>query len=208
MSDDLVGYMPSVDAIQEFDVITSNAPVEFGNFEGGIISATIKSGTNRLRGSLFEFFRNDILNANNWESNWSCAPAKCPKDKMRWNMFGGTIGGPIKTDKLFFFGDYQGQRYAFPASTSPVTVLTEAERQGDFSQLLKEQGIQLYDPDPAQYVPDPDHPGQMARAPFLNNQIPINRVNPVALNLFASPFYPKPTNDQLINNYVNTSEAQ
>jgi hypothetical protein len=64
---------------------------------------------------------------------------------MRWNMFGGTIGGPIKRDKLFFFGDYQGQRYAFPASTGPVTVFTSRTARG-LSQLLNEQGSSLYDP--------------------------------------------------------------
>ena len=207
VSDNLVGYMPSVDAIQEFNMITNNAPAEFGNFQGGIISATIKSGTNRWHGSLFEFFRNDVLNANRWESNWSCGPESCPKDKMRWNMFGGTIGGPIERDKLFLFGDYQGQRYAFPASTSAVTVFTAAERRGDFSQLLNERGIQLYDPDPAHYIADPDHPGQMMRAPFLNNQIPIERVNPVARNLYASPLYPLPMNDQLLNNSLNTNRS-
>ncbi len=207
VSDNLVGYMPSVDAIQEFNMITNNAPADFGNFQGGIISATIKSGTNRWRGSLFEFFRNDVLNANRWESNWSCAPAHCPKDKMRWNMFGGTIGGPIKKDKLFFFGDYQGQRYSFPASTGPMTVFTAAERRGDFSQLLNEQGIQLYDSDPAHYIPDSAHAGQMLRAAFANNQIPMDRASPVALNLFASPLYPLPMNDQLMNNYVNTTRS-
>jgi hypothetical protein len=102
---------------------------------------------------------------------------------MRWNMFGGTIGEPIKKDKLFFFGDYQGQRFANPASTGAITVFTEAERRGDFSQLLKENGIQLYDPDPNHYIPDPSQPAQMMRAPFLNNQIPIDRINPVARNL-------------------------
>jgi hypothetical protein len=207
VSNNFVGYMPSVDAIQEFNMITNNAPAEFGNFQGGIISATIKSGTNRLQGSLFEFFRNDVLNANRWESNWSCAPASCPKDKMRWNMFGGTIGGPVKKDKLFFFGDYQGQRYAFPASSSPMTVLTEAERRGDFSQLLNEQGIQLYDADPSHYIPDPVHPGHMLRAPFQNNHIPTDRANPVALNLFASSLYPLPMNGQLTNNYVNITRS-
>ena len=59
-------------------------------------------------------------------------------------MFGGTIGGPIKKDKLFFFGDYQGQRFNNPATTSAITLYTPAERQGDFSQLLRERGIQLY----------------------------------------------------------------
>jgi len=207
VSNNFVGYMPSVDAIQEFNMITNNAPAEFGNFQGGIISASIKSGTNRLQGSLFEFFRNDVLNANRWESNWSCVPASCPKDKMRWNMFGGTIGGPVKKDKLFFFGDYQGQRYAFPASSSPMTVLTEAERRGDFSQLLNVQGIQLYDADPSHYIPDPVHPGQMLRAPFQNNHIPTDRANPVALNLFASSLYPLPMNGQLTNNYVNITRS-
>ena len=200
VSDNLVGYIPSVDAIQEFNMITNNAPAEFGNFQGGIISATIKSGTNQLRGSLFEFFRNDVLNANDWESNWSCAPARCPKNKMRWNMFGGTIGGPIKKDKLFFFGDYQGQRFAFPASTCHDDgYYCSRTGRGIFPNCWPSK-IQLYDPDPAHYIPDPAHPGQMQRAPFPNNQIPIDRINPVARNLFASPLYPLPINGQLMNN--------
>jgi hypothetical protein len=207
VSDNLTGYIPSVDAIQEFNIITNNAPAEFGNFQGGIISATIKSGTNQLHGGLFEFFRNDALNANRWEGNWACAPARCPKDKMRWNMFGGRIGGPIKKDKLFLFADYQGQRYAFPASTSPMTVLTAAERRGDFSQLLAEQNIQLFDPDPSHYIPDPAHPGQLVRAPFRDNQIPIDRIDPVARNLFASPVYPAPMNGQLLNNFFNVTRS-
>ena len=196
-----VGYTPNVDAIQEFNMTTNNAPAEFGNFQGAIISTTIKSGTNHLQGNVFEFFRNDVLNANDWYSNW----AGGEKSRMRWNMFGGTIGGPILKNKLFFFGDYQGQRYAFPSTSGPMTVFTEAERRGDFSQLLTESGVQLYDPDPAHYIPDPGQEGMMVRAPFLNNQIPIERVNPVARNLFASPQYPLPINDQLINNYLSTT---
>jgi len=203
VSDNLVGYTPSVDAIQEFSMTTNNAPAEFGNFQGAIISTTIKSGTNRLRGNIFEFFRNDVLNANDWASNWSGGQ----KSKMRWNMFGGTIGDPILKNRLFFFGDYQGQRYAFPSTTGPMTVFTEAERRGDFSQLLAEQGIQLYDPDPARYIPDPSQEGKMVRAPFLNNQIPAERIDPAARNLFASPQYPLPINDQLTNNYLNTGRS-
>src|SRR5262249_43478080 len=87
------------------------------------------------------------------------------------------------------------------------TVFTVAERRGDFSQLLTEQGIQLYDPDPAHYIPDPAHPGQMMRAPFLNNQIPLERANPVARNLYASPLYPLPMNDQLLNNSLNINRS-
>src|SRR5437016_8778589 len=70
VSDNLVGYSPSVDAIQEFNLISQNAPAEFGNFQGGIVSTSIKSGTNQFHGDIFEFFRNDVLNANNWSNNF------------------------------------------------------------------------------------------------------------------------------------------
>jgi hypothetical protein len=195
VSDNLVGYTPSVDAIQEFNMITNNAPAEFGNFQGGIISTTIKSGTNELHGNVFEFFRNDVLNANTWERNWSGSP----RAKVRWNMFGATVGGPIIKDKLFFFGDYQGQRFANPSSTNPITVFTEAERRGDFSQLLTERGIQLYNPFQV------DANGN--RTPFPNNQIPVNMINPVAQNLFSSALYPAPVNGQLQNNQFNTTRS-
>ena len=201
VSDNLVGYQPAPDAIQEFNMITNNAPAEFGNFQGGIISATIKSGTNEFHGSAYEFFRNDVLNANTWENNWQGSP----KNKVRWNQFGAAAGGPIIKDKLFFFGDYTGRRLNFPASTSTISVFTVKERQGDFSELLA-KGIQLYDPDPAHYIPDPARPGQMMRAPFLNNQIPLDRMNIVARNLFSdTSLYPLPINDQLQNNQFNTS---
>ncbi len=69
VSDNLLGYTPAPDAIQEFNLITNNAPAEFGNFEGGIVNATIKSGTNAFHGDIWEFFRNDVLNANSWANN-------------------------------------------------------------------------------------------------------------------------------------------
>ena len=68
VSDNLLGYTPAPDAIQEFNLITNNAPAEYGNFEGGIVSATIKSGTNSFHGDVWEYFRNDVLNANNWQN--------------------------------------------------------------------------------------------------------------------------------------------
>ena len=99
VSDNLLGYTPAPDAIQEFNLITNNAPAEFGNFEGGIVNATIKSGTNSYHGDVWEFFRNDVLNANSWSNNL-VYPA-LPKAKLRWNMFGGTFGGPIVKNKTF-----------------------------------------------------------------------------------------------------------
>ena len=120
VSDNLLGYTPAPDAIQEFNLITSNAPAEFGNFEGGIVNATIKSGTNAFHGDVWEFFRNDVLNANSWSNNlhenssgeWD----PLPKSTLRWNMFGGTVGGPILKNRLFFFADYQDQRFDIPSS--------------------------------------------------------------------------------------------
>ena len=117
------------------------------------------------------------------------------------------MGGPIQNDKLFFFTDYQGQRFDFPASTGPMTVITAAERRGDFSQLLHESQTQLYDPDPKHYIPDPANPAKMERPPFPNNQIPIDRIDPVARNLFASSLYPLPTNGQLTNNDLDTTRS-
>ncbi len=192
VSDNLVGFTPSVDAIQEFNMITQNASAEFGNFQGGIVSTTIKSGTNSLHGDVFEFFRNDVLNANKWENGFDPANV-VPKAKLRWNMFGGTIGGPIVKNRLFFFADYQGQRFDHPSSTSAITLFTAAERQGDFSQLLTQKGIQLYDP--------------VSGTPFVNNQIPLNRINPVAQALFASPLYPLPINGNLERNFLNTTHS-
>jgi Carboxypeptidase regulatory-like domain/TonB dependent receptor len=194
VSDNLVGYTPSVDAIQEFNMITNNASAEFGNFQGGIISTQIKSGTNQYHGDLFEFFRNDKLNANNWANNWSDAP----RAKLRWNMYGATLGGPVKKDRLFFFVDYQGQRFDRPSTTSAITVYTAAERQGDFSQLLQQKGIQLYNPFDIVN-------GQ--RQPFPNNQIPMSLLDPVAANVFASPLYPQAVNGNLTNNAFNTSQS-
>lgn len=206
VSDNLVGYTPSPDAIQEFNLITNNAPAEFGNFQGGIISVTIKSGTNQFHGSVFEFFRNDVLNANSWSNNLFGAP----KPKLRWNQFGGSIGGPVLKDKLFFFTDYQGLRYNVPAAINPITVFTLAQRQGDFSAICSQydaagvcvpgRGTQLYNPFQR------DASGR--RVPFANNRIPSNLIDPVSRALFAkTDLYPAPVNGNIEGNQFNTSRS-
>ncbi len=204
-SDNLTAYQPNLDAIQEVKMITNNASAEFGNFQGGVINVVIKSGTNDLHGTGFEFFRNDKLNANNWGRNWSLAAdpktGKAPRSPIRWNEFGGTLGGAIVKDKLFFFGDYQGIRRNTPTSVSSMSVIPTEFRTGDFSRLLTEKKIQLYDPLTT------DASGN--RQPFVNNQIPVTRMNPVVAKLFGSPdLYPAPINTLLQNNYVNSSRSQ
>ncbi|MBV8071350.1 MAG: carboxypeptidase regulatory-like domain-containing protein, partial [Acidobacteriaceae bacterium] len=190
ISENAVSYTPSPDAIQEFNMITQNASAEFGNFMGGIINVSIKSGTNQYHGDVFEFFRNNVLNANNWGNNWN----GLPRPALRWNEFGGTIGGPIKKDKLFFFADYQGSRYDQPGTSSAFTVLTTAERSGDFSQVLAQQGIQLYYPRTKTPIPG-------------NNLAAAGLLSPQAVAIMSSSLYPAPVNGNLINNAVNTAHT-
>jgi hypothetical protein len=189
-SENQLGYTPSPDAIEEFNLITSNAPAEFGNFAGGIINASIKSGTNSYHGDAWEFFRNNVLNANQWENKFDGPGNFLPREALRWNMFGGTFGGPVMKDKLFFFVDYQQQAFDHPTTNSFITVFTNAERQGDFSQI----STQLKNP--------------LTGAPYVQNQIPMSQENAVAAALFASKFYPTPVNSNPINNAINQTRTQ
>jgi len=194
-SENLAGFTPSPDAIGEFNLITQNASAEFGNYNGGIISATIKSGTNSLHGNVFEFFRNDMFNANKWENGLGKGTDTgiLPTPKLRWNMFGGTLGGPIIKNKLFFFGDYQGGRLDFPASTSTMTVLTADEISGNFAALLP--AVQLYNP----CAPGTGGTSGVAcnilppasRPAFPGNVIPANMLDPVFTSLVTNALYPK-----------------
>src|SRR5258708_4570157 len=207
VSDNLVGFTPAPDAIEEFNLITQNASAEFGNYQGGIVSTTIKSGTNGFHGDLWEFIRNDKLNSNSWENRFNGSP----RSKLRWNMFGGTVGGPIIKNKLFFFFDYQAQRFDHPSTTFPISVFTTAERAGNFADICPEgftgAGIcnnavhQLYDP-------------LNGNAPIANNNIAaVEPIDPVARALFASALYPAAVGTATQNNasytqtgLVNTSQ--
>jgi hypothetical protein len=135
--DNNVAYSPGVEAINEFNVVTNNPNAEFGQFLGGVISVSLKSGTNTFHGDVFEFLRNDKLNANEWSNNFTVGPdgKATPRQPMRWNEFGGTIGGPIKKDKLFFFADYQGSRFDYPPTVLQIPAFTPAEKNLDFTDL-------------------------------------------------------------------------
>ena len=188
--DNRIGYKPNIDAIAEFKIETSNSSAEFGNVTGATVNATLKSGTNQLRGNVFEFFRNDGLDANSWSNNRSSAP----KQKLEQNIFGGTIGGPIVKNKIFFFGDYQGTRQATGGGTT-ATVAPLEWRLGDLSSLT----TPIIDPTTGQQFP--------------GNRIPINRiVNPAARALFADPaLYPLPTRPGTTNitgNYVTSFDTE
>jgi hypothetical protein len=192
-----VAYSPSLDAIQEFNLITQNPSAEFGNFLGGIVNTTIKSGTNSYHGSAFDFFRNDALDANEWSNGLT--PTVTPKAALRYNRFGATFGGPIIKNRLFFFVDYLGQRMDNP-STQNVQVMSAAERAGNFGELCPSfvAGIctnladQLYMPQ-AGVAPT-------ARTPILNNNLTAAglTLSPAASSIVNSSLYPLPSTGNIL----------
>ncbi len=193
VSENQTAYQPNIDAIAEFNVITNNASAEFGNFQGAIISVTLKSGSNDIHGSAFEYFQNDRLAANSWSNNWR----DIERPVYSQNIFGFTLGGPIISNKLFYFVDYQGTHRSDPGTQGNFNVIPTAFRRGDFSRLLAEQGVQLHD------YADTGAGGR--RAPFANNAIPLSRIDPVAQALFSdTSLYPEPVNDGLRFNQFNT----
>ncbi len=117
--------VPNLDSIAEFRILTNNFDAQYGNYSGGIINVVTKSGANQIHGSGFEFLRNTALDARNFYSP--------DRSFYRQNQFGGTVGGPIKKDKAFYFADYQGTRTNQGIDTGLISVPTLAERAGDFS---------------------------------------------------------------------------
>ena len=128
-------YQPSVDAVQEFKVEQSNFSAEIGFTAGTVVNAVTRSGTNSFHGSLYEFLRNDIFNANNYFND----QAHIPIAPVRWNDFGGTVGGPIRRNRTFFFFDYEGSRES-TSVTKNAGVPSVAERSGNFGELCGYQG--------------------------------------------------------------------
>jgi hypothetical protein len=117
--------VPDLDSIDEFRVLTNNFDPEYGNYNGGMVTVVSKSGTNRVHGSVYEFLRNTSLDARGYFD-----PVRAV---FRQNQFGGTVGGPIKHEKIFFFADYQGTHTTQGVSTGQITVPSLAERGGDFA---------------------------------------------------------------------------
>jgi hypothetical protein len=185
----LIGYNPAPDAIAEIKVISANAPATYGNVSGGAVVSVLKSGTNQFHGSAYGYLQNENLDANSWTNkNHSVIT---PRNPFTQSIFGGTFGGPIRRNKLFFFGDYEGARQ-HTGGSSTASVIPQAFRTGDFSSL----GFQLYNT-------------QKGFTPYANNQLPV--VNPVAKFLFAHPeLYPLPNTAPdagtlLNNNFVGPS---
>ena len=180
--DNQIGYQPSVDALEEVKVVTGNAGAEFGNVGGASVVMSIKSGTNAFHGNVFEFLKNDKLDANGFFNNRN----NVKKQALRQNIFGGTLGGPIQRNRTFFFVDYEQseRRIAGPATAS---VAPAAWRNGDLSQFLTVNNQIVRDPTTGTAI--------ASRTPFPNNQIPVSRFSPTARFLFSNPaLYPLANN--------------
>lgn len=210
-------YTPSVDAVQEFKIMQNNFTAEEGFTGNTYINMVLRSGTNALHGSVYEFLRNDKLDSNNWFANR--AGTQLPP--LRRNQFGGSIGGPIKKDKTFFFFDFDGVREHY-GTTHNAGVPDTAERQGDFGELCGRQGGtfdakgicsngdgQLWDPYSGHYVAGT---GRVLQTPIPFNNLatfqsagnpnlngsgyqlaaqPGNLIDPVAMKMLQ--YYPNPT---------------
>jgi len=184
----VISYSPAPEALQEIKVLTANSPADYGNVNGGGVVSVLKSGTNKFHGSAYGYVQDYRINANSWTNN----NQNIAINPFSQSQFGGTFGGPILKDKLFFFVDYLGSRY-HTGGIQPATVLSAAMRHGDFSALLATANpVQLYDP-------------YNNFAPYVGNlNVPI--LNPVAQYLFANPnLYPlpntTPTDGVIANNY-------
>ena len=162
---------PAPDALQEFDIQTSNFTAQYGRSSGGIVNAATKAGTNQWHGSAFEFLRNDKFNAHNF---FDVPGAKKPSFKL--NQFGGTIGGPIQKNKTSVFGYYQGARQRKDTTTTTRTVLTDQERPD-----VNANGNADFSDCASVGVPCPVDPRTISTtnptgSPFPNNLIPANRL--------------------------------
>jgi Carboxypeptidase regulatory-like domain len=183
---------PPVEVIREFRVVQNTYSAEFGGSAGGLIVSTTKSGTNELHGSLFEYFRNDKMDARNFFAD--------SKPPLRYNLFGATAGGPIRKNKTHFFAGIEETRKN-TGSVDIITVPSAQQRAGDFSQTFNASGqlIRIYDP-----TTNRIEGGRNVRDPFPNNVIPANRIDPVGAK--AATFWPLPnrpaTNRAGANNFL------
>lgn len=191
-TNNMIGYNPAPESLQQMRTITGNADAEYGDVNGGEMLLVTKQGTNQFHGSLYEYYENQGLTANTWSNNNHVIPT--PKTVFHQNQFGVTFGGPVIKNKLFFFGDYMGTNNVSSgtatASVATAKMRTCTSNAGapttcDFSELLNgannSSPLQLYN----------NSGGWATATPYVNNQIPLN--NPVAIYLFAHPeLYPMP----------------
>jgi outer membrane receptor protein involved in Fe transport len=200
-----LSFVPSPDATAEFKVQTSIYDAQYGRTGGGVVNVVLKSGTNQFHGSVYEYYRDEALNANTFDAN----RAGTAKAGLYWSQPGLTVDGPVKipglyngTDKTFFMYNWEQIRSEVPFP-QVYTVPSALERTGDFSQSRTADGrpITIYDPLTTRL-----ENGQNVRDPFPGNRIPANRIDPVALQLLQR--VPMPNTTGLVNNFLVPENAR
>jgi Carboxypeptidase regulatory-like domain/TonB-dependent Receptor Plug Domain len=191
-SDGKTTVAPSLESIQEVSVLTNNFQAEYGNRGGTVVNIVTKSGTNQLKGAVFDYLRNESLNANTWPNTF----LGIKKPPYRFNYFGGNLGGPIQRNKLFFFYNYENFKQQLPGGIIQGRVPTERERNGDFSQTVNADGSR-----PAIFMPGTQFSGTPVQ--ITNGIIPQELINPLGRALMNA--YPLPNNpSDPNNNYVQS----
>jgi hypothetical protein len=187
----LVAYLPPVEAVEAVNLVSNSFDAEQGMAGGAAMNVTIKSGTNSFHGAGWEYHTNSAMKARNYfYCLYSCSGDPNHPPKNLNNQFGGMIGGPIKKNKLFFFADWE-RTTRRQAASAFRTVPTNALRSGDFTGT----GTTIYDPTTG-------NPNGTGRTPFLNNQIPLSRIDPAAAAMAA--LIPQPNQSVFPNNYLAT----
>jgi len=173
---------PPPDALAEFKVSTSDYSAEYGHSAGAVVNASIKQGTNQVHGDIWEYWRNNALDARDWD-----ASAQLPDPEYRENEFGATLGFPIIKNHLFFFGDAQANRIVIQQSQSPITVPTALERQGNFTELLTPSN---FNATVAQTLYEPHANETLMTCNGVQNVLCSNQIDAVAQNILN--LYPMP----------------
>lgn len=189
--------VPAMDAVQEFSIQTNAFSAEFGRAAGAVVNVAMRSGTNDLHGFGYDYLQNNIFNARPYDFSGTNPPITA----LRKNLFGGGLGGPIKRNRVFLFGNYEGLRQ--PQGVLEYdTVPTALERNGDFSQ----SGWTVYDP----ATLHKDSKGNLVRDPFQGNIIPASRISPLMKTLVS--IYPLPNykdrNPAVLNNFLAQTQNQ
>jgi hypothetical protein len=196
-----IAYVPPVDSVQDFKIMTNTYDAQYGKTTGGIINVNLRSGTNALHGSLYEFMRRAPLDA----TDFRLKARRAPKADHYLDQFGGQVEGPIRVpwlydgrDRTFFMFNYEGYREGVPQPLNLSTPATEF-LDGDFSKLVDGAGRPIIIYDPLTGRADASVPGGWRRDPFPGNRIPANRINPIAKKILS--FYPKPNASDTLAGY-------
>lgn len=203
-----ISVVPMTDAVEEFKVETNSLKAEFGQTSGGVVNVATKSGTNEFHGSLYEFFRNDALDARYAFSTQRDPLSGRIKPVLRYNQYGGTVGGPVLLPKLyngknrtFFFAGYEQWRHRTSA-LNQSTVPTPEQRAGDFTKTYDSRGIMIPLFDPATTRPNPSGSG-FIRDPLAGNIVPRSRMDPVSLKVLEYMPLPNARPQDPVTNALN-----